>query len=154
MKKISVVAAASIALVAALSGCSASDAPTVTATPTASATATAAAQTHAEACAIVMKTMRELASKQGEAASAMSDPSKAQAILDEMSASFASMDSGVNNAEVKVKTSAAAAAFSDYADYIKKIQADPTTVSTDVLTTKLKALSSASTAVGTECAGA
>ncbi|GAA4142641.1 hypothetical protein GCM10023068_13210 [Leifsonia shinshuensis] len=98
--------------------------------------------------------MRELASKQGEAASAMSDPSKAQAILDEMSASFASMDSGVNNAEVKVKTSAAAAAFSDYADYIKKIQADPTTVSTDVLTTKLKALSSASTAVGTECAGA
>ncbi|MEY9952519.1 hypothetical protein [Leifsonia sp. EB34] len=155
MKKITVVATASIALVAALSGCSASTGPDRTATPTASAAATSAAdQTHAQACAVVMKTMRDLASKQGEAASAMSDPTKAKAILDEMSSSFASMDAGVTNAQVKAKTSAAAAAFSDYADYIKKVEAAPSTLDTNVFTTKLKALSTASTAVGTECAGA
>ncbi|MEY9851771.1 hypothetical protein ABH923_001449 [Leifsonia sp. EB41] len=153
MKKISVVAAASIALVAALSGCSAST-PARASKPTVSATTTAAAQTRAQACAIVMKAMKDVASKQGEAAAAMSDPSKAQAILDEMTASFASMDSGVTNPEVKVKSHAAAAAFTDYADYIKKIQADPSSVDTNVLTTKLKTLSTASTAVGTECAGA
>lgn len=152
MKKISVVAAASIALVAALSGCSAANTPGSTATATTTTTAKAAAQTHAQACAIVMKTMKDLASKQGEAVSAMSDPSKAQAILDEMSSSFSSMDSSVTNAQVKTKTSAAAAAFSDYADYIKKVQADPSSVDTNVLTTKLKALSSASTDVGKECA--
>lgn len=154
MKKTTVVVAASIALVAALSGCSATSTPTRTATPTPSATATAAAQTHAQACAIVMKTMKDLASKQGEAASAISDPSKAQAILDEMSASFASMDSAVTNPTVKAKTSAAAAAISDYADYLKKIQADPSSADTTVLTTKLKTLSTTSTAVGTECAAA
>ena len=152
MKKISVVAAAAIALAAALGGCSASNTPDSAATPTASATATAAAQTHAEACAIVMKTMQELASKQGEAASAMSDPAKAEAILDEMSSSFSSMDSDVTNAQVKAKTSATAAAFSDYADYVKKVQADPSSVDSNVLTTKLKTLSSTSTDVGKECA--
>ncbi|MFE4467609.1 hypothetical protein ACFRFH_02230 [Leifsonia sp. NPDC056824] len=153
MKKISVVAAASIVLVAALSGCSAST-PARASKPTPTATSTAAAQTHAQACAIVMKTMKDLASKQGEAAAAMSDPSKAQQILDEMSASFASMDSGVTNPAVKVKTHAAAAAFTDYADYIKKVQADPSTVDTKVLTAKLTTLSDTSTAVGKECAAA
>lgn len=153
MKKITVAAAASIALVAALSGCSAANTPDSTAKSTTSATATAAAQTHAQACAVVMKTMKNLASMQGEAAQAMTDPAKAQAILDEMSSSFTSMDSGVTNPQVKAKTSAAAAAFSDYADYIKKIQADPSSVDSNVLTTKLKALSSTSTDVGKECAG-
>jgi hypothetical protein len=63
------------------------------------------------------------------------------------------MDSEVTNPAVKAKTSAVASAFTDYAAYIKTVQATPSSLDTNELSTKLKALSSASTAVGTECAG-
>ncbi|WP_158865837.1 hypothetical protein [Leifsonia sp. AG29] len=153
MKKLAV-AAASIALVAALTGCSASGAAAHTAKPTAAASATAqATQTHAQACTVVMDKLRSLSSMQSDLASAMTDPAKAQAMLDTMASTFTSMDSSVTNPEVKAKTSAVASAFTDYATYIKKVQATPSSLDTNELTAKLKALSSASTAVGQECAG-
>lgn len=142
-------AAAVLATVLALAGCSAGGSSP--AKDGAGKPAAPAAQTHDQACKIVEDGFKKVADLQGEVSSVMGDPSKASALLDKLDAQVRAIDDKVGNADVKKVTSQAATAIDDYATYIKKAIGDPTSIDVSDVQKKAQDLGTKFTAVQKEC---
>ncbi|WP_223691719.1 hypothetical protein [Leifsonia poae] len=143
-----IAATAVLATVFALTGCSAGGSG---GSGGAKAGGDKPAQSHSEACDIVKRGFEEFVSIQSELGSAMSDPSKASALMEKLDSKFQAIDAKITNADVKKATSEAAGAVDDYTEFIKKGVADPTSIDPSALQDKLKAFQSGVTSVTDEC---
>jgi hypothetical protein len=140
--------AASVVFAAfAVTGCTAGGSA-----PAASHTANPTGQTHAQACAVVAKGLKEIAGLQGELSSAMGDPAKSAALMSKVDATVKAIDEKVVNADVKKVTSTAAAAADEYAGYLGKAISDPKSIDVTEVQTRAEDLAAKFTAVQNECA--
>jgi hypothetical protein len=140
--------AASVVLAAvfAVTGCTAGGSA-----PAASHTANPSGQTHAQACAVVAKGLKEIAGLQGELSSVMGDPAKSSALMNKVDSAVKAIDEKVVDADVKKVTSAAAAAADDYAGYLHKAVSDPKSIDVTEVQTRAEDLATTFTAVQKEC---
>jgi hypothetical protein len=143
-------AAAVLATVLAVTGCTAGGSPDPSTT-----TAVArppATQSHEEACAIVNDGLQAAVALRDRASQVMGDPAKASALMDELAGKVRSIDEKIGNADVVKVTSDAATATDEFAKYIRDAISNPLSVDVTQVQTKAQELGAKYDAVQKECA--
>ena len=143
-------AAAVLAALFAVTGCTADGSSGTGTTP--AVARPAASQSHQAACAIVIAGLKDAVAIRDRASGVMDDPAKASALMDELAGKVRSIDEKIGNPDVVKVVSGARTATDEFAKYLRDAISNPLSVDITKVKTKAEELGAKYEALQKECA--